>query len=132
MGSDNNTVLTSSQVVNIEDLRRMAHRRLPRAVFDYLDTQSGTRPRSGGTDSRTVPQSRNCSVNILRRREYTFYGMISEGARALEERMALRSADIDVVYLNGYGFPAWRGGPVIYADTVGSPKIYETGLPVLR
>jgi hypothetical protein len=61
MGSDNNTALTSSQVVNIEDLRRMAHRRLPRAVFDYLDTQSETKPRSGGTDSRTGPQSRNCS-----------------------------------------------------------------------
>ena len=45
MGFDNNTALTSSQVVNIEDLRRMAHRRLHRAIFDYLDTQSGTRLR---------------------------------------------------------------------------------------
>jgi 3-hydroxyacyl-CoA dehydrogenase-like protein len=125
MGSDNNTALTSSQVVNIEDLRRMAHRRLPRVIFDYLDTQSGSRPRSGGTDSRTGPQSRNCSANILRRRERTFYGMINEGARALEEGMALRSADIDVVYQNAYGFPASRGGPMFYADTVGLPKIYE-------
>jgi len=51
--------------------------------------------------------------------------MINEGARALEEGMALRSADIDVVYQNGYGFPAWRCGSAIYADTVGLPKIYE-------
>ncbi len=37
----------------------------------------------------------------------------------LGEGIALRAADIDVVYLNGYAFPAWRGGPMFYADTVG-------------
>ena len=41
----------------------------------------------------------------------------------LEEGVALRAADIDVVYLNGYGFPAWRGGPMFYADTVGLPAV---------
>jgi len=45
--------------------------------------------------------------------------LVNEGARLLEEGIALRSSDIDVVYLNGYGFPAWRGGPMFYADTVG-------------
>jgi 3-hydroxyacyl-CoA dehydrogenase len=33
--------------------------------------------------------------------------------------------DIDIIYLNGYGFPAWRGGPMWYADTVGLPQVYE-------
>ncbi|HYA63408.1 MAG TPA: 3-hydroxyacyl-CoA dehydrogenase NAD-binding domain-containing protein [Candidatus Sulfotelmatobacter sp.] len=56
--------------------------------------------------------------------ERTLYGLINEGARLLEEGYALRAADIDVIYLNGYGFPTWRGGPMFYADTVGLQKIY--------
>ena len=44
---------------------------------------------------------------------------MNEGARILEEGIALRAVDIDIVYLNGYGFPAWRGGPMFYADTIG-------------
>jgi 3-hydroxyacyl-CoA dehydrogenase len=47
------------------------------------------------------------------------YALVNEGAHLLGEGIALRAADIDVVYLNGYGFPAWRGGPMFYADTAG-------------
>jgi 3-hydroxyacyl-CoA dehydrogenase len=47
------------------------------------------------------------------------YALVNEGARILEEGIAQRSGDIDVVYLNGYGFPAHRGGPMFYADQVG-------------
>jgi 3-hydroxyacyl-CoA dehydrogenase len=47
------------------------------------------------------------------------YALVNEGAKILEEGIAARASDIDVVYLNGYGFPAWRGGPMFYADTVG-------------
>jgi 3-hydroxyacyl-CoA dehydrogenase len=47
------------------------------------------------------------------------FALVNEGAYVLGEGIALRAADIDVVYLNGYGFPAWRGGPMFYADTVG-------------
>ncbi len=57
--------------------------------------------------------------------ERALYGLINEGAKILEEGCALRASDIDVVYLNGYGFPAWRGGPMFYADTVGLPSVYE-------
>lgn len=57
--------------------------------------------------------------------ERTIYALINEGARVLEEGYASRAADIDVVYTNGYGFPAWRGGPMFYADRVGLTKIYE-------
>jgi 3-hydroxyacyl-CoA dehydrogenase len=42
--------------------------------------------------------------------------LVNEGARILEEGMALRASDIDVIYLTGYGFPAWRGGPMFYAQ----------------
>ncbi|HME39393.1 MAG TPA: 3-hydroxyacyl-CoA dehydrogenase NAD-binding domain-containing protein [Steroidobacteraceae bacterium] len=51
------------------------------------------------------------------------YSLINEGARILEEGIALRASDIDVVYLTGYGFPDFRGGPLFYADTVGLPNI---------
>jgi 3-hydroxyacyl-CoA dehydrogenase len=47
------------------------------------------------------------------------YALVNEGARILEDGIALRASDIDVVYLTGYGFPLYRGGPMHYADTVG-------------
>jgi len=53
------------------------------------------------------------------------YSLVNEGARILEEGFALRAVDIDIIYLNGYGFPAYRGGPMKYADTVGLRKVYE-------
>ena len=53
------------------------------------------------------------------------YALANEGARILEEGYALRASDIDIIYLNGYGFPAHRGGPMWYADTVGLKQVYE-------
>jgi 3-hydroxyacyl-CoA dehydrogenase len=47
------------------------------------------------------------------------YALVNEGARILEEGIAARASDIDIVYLSGYGFPAWRGGPMFYADMTG-------------
>jgi 3-hydroxyacyl-CoA dehydrogenase len=55
--------------------------------------------------------------------ERCLYMMINEGARILEEGYALRAGDIDTIYLAGYGFPAYRGGPMWYADTIGLKKI---------
>ncbi|MFO1020951.1 MAG: 3-hydroxyacyl-CoA dehydrogenase NAD-binding domain-containing protein [Planctomycetales bacterium] len=57
--------------------------------------------------------------------ERTVYMLVNEGAKILEEGYALRAMDIDIVYLYGYGFPAYRGGPMWYADTVGLKKVYE-------
>lgn len=47
------------------------------------------------------------------------FALANEGARILEEGIASKASDIDIVYLTGYGFPIWRGGPMFYADTVG-------------
>jgi 3-hydroxyacyl-CoA dehydrogenase len=58
--------------------------------------------------------------------ERLVYGLVNEGARVLEEHIAQRASDIDLVYLNGYGFPAWRGGPMFYADTVGLVNVVAT------
>jgi 3-hydroxyacyl-CoA dehydrogenase len=57
--------------------------------------------------------------------ERTVYALVNEGARLLEDGVALRASDIDVIYVNGYGFPVWRGGPMMYADLVGLPVILQ-------
>ncbi|HTA41099.1 MAG TPA: 3-hydroxyacyl-CoA dehydrogenase NAD-binding domain-containing protein [Bryobacteraceae bacterium] len=57
--------------------------------------------------------------------ERCVYVMINEGARILEEGCASRASDIDAIYFSGYGFPAWRGGPMWYADSVGLKKVCE-------
>ena len=64
--------------------------------------------------------------------ERCLYAMINEGARLLEQGIALRASDIDVVYTSGYGFPRYRGGPMFYADTVGLKTIYERILEFRR
>jgi 3-hydroxyacyl-CoA dehydrogenase len=55
--------------------------------------------------------------------ERCIYALVNEGARILEEGIALRASDIDMVYLTGYGFPPYRGGPMFYADSVGLDKV---------
>jgi 3-hydroxyacyl-CoA dehydrogenase len=54
------------------------------------------------------------------------FALINEGFKILEEGIAQRPSDIDVVYAFGYGFPAYRGGPMFYADSIGLEKIYHT------
>jgi 3-hydroxyacyl-CoA dehydrogenase len=56
--------------------------------------------------------------------ERVLYPLVNEGFKCLEEGIAQRPSDIDVVYLNGYGWPVWRGGPMFWADN-------EVGLPNL-
>lgn len=51
--------------------------------------------------------------------------LVNEGARILEEGIARRASDIDVVYVHGYGFPAWRGGPMHYAEALGLAQVLE-------
>ncbi len=58
--------------------------------------------------------------------ERLVYALVNEGAHILEEGIALRASDIDMVYLTGYGFPLYRGGPMFYADTVGLPNVLAT------
>ena len=69
-----------------------------------------------------IPQREISKDEILDR---CLYALVNEGARILEEGFALRSVDIDIVYLYGYGFPAHRGGPMFYADTVGLKAVYD-------
>ncbi|MBX3627387.1 MAG: enoyl-CoA hydratase/isomerase family protein [Rhizobacter sp.] len=74
-----------------------------RVILDFM-AKEGRTPREIG------------KAEILER---CIYAMVNEGAKILEEGIALRASDIDVVWLNGYGWPVYRGGPMFYADTVG-------------
>tara|TARA_B100000586_G_C20092055_1_gene420588 strand:- start:16 stop:1695 length:1680 start_codon:yes stop_codon:yes gene_type:complete len=58
--------------------------------------------------------------------ERCMYPLVNEGAKILEEGLAQRASDIDVIWMYGYGFPRFRGGPMFWADLVGVQTIYDT------
>jgi 3-hydroxyacyl-CoA dehydrogenase len=58
--------------------------------------------------------------------ERLLHPLVNEGARIVEEGIALRVSDVDVVYVNGYGFPAWRGGPMYWAQHSGLARVVRT------
>jgi 3-hydroxyacyl-CoA dehydrogenase len=76
--------------------------------------------REDGITRRTISDE-----EIIQR---TIYALINEGAKILEEGIAARASDIDLIYVNGYGFPLFLGGPMFYADQIGLPKVLETVL----
>jgi 3-hydroxyacyl-CoA dehydrogenase len=86
-----------------------------------VDPEVATLIRKWSTDTG-IPQRQISAEEIVDRCVYT---LVNEGARILAEGYALRAVDIDIIYINGYGFPAYRGGPMWYADTVGLKKVYE-------
>jgi 3-hydroxyacyl-CoA dehydrogenase len=74
------------------------------------------------TAEASIPQRAIDAREIVDR---CLYALVNEGARILEEGFALRSVDIDIIYVTGYGFPAYRGGPMWYADSVGLKNVYD-------
>ncbi len=78
------------------------------AIIEQYRRQRGIAPREVG------------SAEIVER---CIYALVNEGARILEDGIAQRASDIDLVYLNGYGFPAYRGGPMFFADQTGLHEI---------
>ena len=86
---------------------------VPDAIVDDLIIECA---REAGIERRTITDE-----EIVER---AIYALINEGAKILDEGVAERASDIDLIYVNGYGFPAWRGGPMFYAETVGLDKVY--------
>ncbi|KWF56753.1 3-hydroxyacyl-CoA dehydrogenase NAD-binding domain-containing protein [Burkholderia pseudomultivorans] len=91
--------------------------------YDYVPGDRKARP-SGLVDEMVVAYSQERGIE--RRRigddeivERLVFALVNEGAKILEEKIASKASDIDMVYLTGYGFPLWRGGPMLYADMVG-------------
>ncbi|MBF5012012.1 3-hydroxyacyl-CoA dehydrogenase NAD-binding domain-containing protein [Burkholderia pseudomultivorans] len=91
--------------------------------YDYVPGDRKARP-SALVDEMVVAYSQERGIE--RRRigddeivERLVFALVNEGAKILEEKIASKASDIDMVYLTGYGFPLWRGGPMLYADMVG-------------
>mgnify|MGYP003385713500 FL=1 len=98
----------------------------------YYRYDPETRARSSDPEVMKVIERLSAEYGIQRRKisneeilNRITCAWVNEGAYILEEGIAQRSSDIDVVYVNGYGFPVYRGGPMHYADTIGVKKVYE-------
>jgi 3-hydroxyacyl-CoA dehydrogenase len=96
----------------------------------YYRYETGDRNRHDDPDALAILRQRAGMLQVPQRRhtegeivERCLYPLINEGFLILEERVALRAADIDVVWTSGYGFPRYRGGPMFYAETVGLPVV---------
>ncbi|MFO1163552.1 MAG: 3-hydroxyacyl-CoA dehydrogenase NAD-binding domain-containing protein [Reyranellaceae bacterium] len=91
--------------------------------YDYVPGKRDAIPSTVVTD---MIEKHRASLGITPRRisddeivHRLVYALVNEGAKIVEEGIALRASDIDMIYLTGYGFPLFRGGPMCYADTVG-------------
>ena len=98
--------------------------------YDYKPGNRAAIPNEA-VNAMIVAESKN--LGIERRRisdeeivQRLVFALVNEGAQILDDGIAQRASDIDMVYLTGYGFPIYRGGPMCYADTVGLPKVVAT------
>jgi 3-hydroxyacyl-CoA dehydrogenase len=87
---------------------------IPDPVVDALIERSA---KEAGIERRLVSNEEIVERCVL--------ALVNEGARILEDKIAQRSSDVDVVYVHGYGFPACRGGPMFYAETLGLGTVLE-------
>jgi 3-hydroxyacyl-CoA dehydrogenase len=69
-----------------------------------------------------IPQRTFTNDEIVER---AIYALINEGARVVEDGLVIRASDIDTIYVTGYGFPAWRGGPMFFADRAGLGLVFD-------
>jgi 3-hydroxyacyl-CoA dehydrogenase len=99
----------------------------------YYRYDAATRARTSDPVVMKLVEATAAEFGITRRRigdeeilNRLIFALVNEGAKILEEGIAQRSSDIDVVYVYGYGFPVARGGPMHFADAVGLPEVYET------
>jgi 3-hydroxyacyl-CoA dehydrogenase len=96
----------------------------------WYDYEAGSRSAQPSPSVNAMIVQHSKDLGIARREiadqeivERLVYALVNEGAKILEEGIALRASDIDMVYLSGYGFPLFRGGPMFHADTVGLPNV---------
>jgi len=96
----------------------------------WYDYKAGDRKAYPNEAVNAMIVQHSADLGITRRKisdeeivERLVYALVNEGALILEEGIALRASDIDMVYLTGYGFPLYRGGPMFYAETVGLPNV---------
>jgi 3-hydroxyacyl-CoA dehydrogenase len=105
----------------------------------YYRYEPGNRARLDDPEALAILRARAAKLGIEQREHSTqeivercLYPLLNEGIRILEEGVALRASDIDVVWLAGYGFPRYRGGPMFYAQTIGLKTLLDGMLKYQR
>jgi len=100
-----------------------------KGVYDY---DEGSRVPKPSAFVQNIIEEESAKLGIERKSkpaeaivERSMMALINEGAKILGEGHAYRASDIDIVYINGYGFPAYRGGPMYYADSIGLKAVYD-------
>ena len=96
----------------------------------FYNYSEGSRAPNPAPENEDIYKAISSQNNIERREisdqeiiDRCILALVNEGARILEEGVAQRSGDMDIVYINGYGFPIWRGGPMFYANQLGLAKV---------
>ncbi len=96
----------------------------------WYDYKAGDRKAYPSQEVNDMIVKHSADIGVERRKisdqeivERLVYSLVNEGAYILEEGIAMRASDIDMVYLTGYGFPVFRGGPMFYADSVGLSNV---------
>ncbi len=99
----------------------------------WYDYKAGDRKPHPSAEVNEMVIAHSAEIGVERRKvsdeeivERLVYALVNEGAMILEEGIAMRASDIDMVYLTGYGFPLFRGGPMFYADTVGLSNVLRS------
>jgi 3-hydroxyacyl-CoA dehydrogenase len=96
----------------------------------FYNYSEGSRAPNPAPENEDIYKAISSQNNIERREisdqeiiDRCILALVNEGARILEEGVAQRSGDMDIVYINGYGFPIWRGGPMFYANQLGLAEV---------
>jgi len=119
---------TSSTIREVLCERGRRGQKSSKGFYDYDESRRGapspeTEAIIADFAARSGSPKRKFSADEIRER--LLYPMINEGAKILEEGMAQRPSDIDIVWLNGYGWPAFTGGPMFWADTIGLKTVLD-------
>ena len=121
----------TSKSATIRELLCEAGRRGQKTSAGYYDYDEARNAKPSDVTRRIVSdfvarQGRSArAISATEILERCTYAMINEAAKILDEGIAQRASDIDTVWINGYGWPAYRGGPMFYADTVGLATVVE-------
>ena len=98
----------------------------------FYNYSEGSRAPNPAPENQDIYESISNRNNIVRREisdqeiiDRCILALVNEGAQILAEGVAQRSGDMDIVYINGYGFPIWRGGPMFYANKLGLDKVIK-------
>ena len=127
-GIESRSVKESTLADTLVEMERLGQK----SGSGYYQYDPETRQRQSDPKVQALIEEVAAKWNVSRREfnseeivERLVLALVNEGAEILKEGIAARPSDIDIVYLNGYGFPAWRGGPMFYADTLGMASVVE-------